>query len=140
MEYSNVIWYVFRIHPHQDLKVSIQEFANSTKIEAGIILSCGSLEQYNLYFANKKSGKLRQGHFEIVSLAGTFSDTSAHLHLSVSDHVGSTTGGDLLDQNLIYTTAEIAIAKLVDYKFERHLDQTYGYELNIVEFSKPNLR
>lgn len=39
-----------------------------------------------------------------------------------------TTGGHLLDANLIYTTAEIAIAELPELVFDRVLDSTYGYQ------------
>lgn len=121
--------HVFRLKPHDDLKNSILQFAKDHTIKAGIILTCvGSLEQFNLRFANQKDGTRRTGHFEIVSFTGTFSDEgSAHLHISVSDSAGHTIGGHLLDNNIIYTTAEIAIAELPNLRFERALDSTYGY-------------
>lgn len=120
--------HVFRLKPHQDLKRSIIAFAVERKIKAGIILTCvGSLEQYHIRFANQEKGVKQTGHFEIVSLTGTFSDSSSHLHLSISDSTGKTIGGHLLDENLIYTTAEIAIAELDDLIFERQPDTVYGY-------------
>jgi predicted DNA-binding protein with PD1-like motif len=130
---SNNIVYVFRLMPHQDLKKSILEFAKANQIEAGIILTCvGSLEKLNLRYANQKEGTSAKGYFEIVSLTGTFTSLSCHLHLCVSDNTGKTTGGHLLEDNLIYTTAEIAIAALTDLVFERTPDPTYGYhELNV---------
>jgi predicted DNA-binding protein with PD1-like motif len=128
MNCSRSITYVFRLLPHQDLKQSILEFARAAKIEAGVILTCvGSLEQYNLRFANQKEGSKQRGYFEIVSLTGTFSQMACHLHMSISDSEGKTTGGHLLDDNLIFTTAEIAIADLPELKFEREPDPTYGY-------------
>jgi predicted DNA-binding protein with PD1-like motif len=125
--------YVFRLLPHQDLKRSIMEFARIHDIEAGIVLTCvGSLEHYHLRFANQKEGSMESGHFEIVSLAGTFNKNSCHLHISISDKTGKTTGGHLLDGNLVFTTAEIAIAHLTDLSFQRVHDDTYGYaELTI---------
>lgn len=132
---SNV--YVFRLGPHQDLKRSILEFATANRIQAGIILTCvGSLEQYNLRFANEKNGVKGKGYFEIVSLGGTFSASHSHIHISISDNAGHTIGGHLLDDNLIYTTAEIAVAALTDYSFERHPDPTYGYHELIVKTLK----
>lgn len=127
--------YVFRLPPHQDLKKSILEFARVHNVHAGIILTCvGSLEQYHIRFANEKSGALKKGHFEIVSLTGTFNDRSCHLHISVSDNAGNTIGGHLLDENLVYTTAEIAVAHLTEFKFERLPDPTYGYaELSVTK-------
>ena len=123
--------HVFRLKPHEDLKLALIEFAKSNGISAGVILTCvGSLEEFNIRFANEKSGKKQYGHFEIVSLTGTFSATSSHLHIAVSDAKGNTFGGHLLEGNHIYTTAEIAVGILPDLSFEREIDSTYGlYEL-----------
>jgi predicted DNA-binding protein with PD1-like motif len=119
---------VFRLKPHEDLKKSTQQFAVANKIKAGAIVTCvGSLEQYNLRFANQQNGVKANGHFEILSLTGTFSDTSMHLHLSLADSIGKTIGGHLLDENLVYTTAEIVIVEMTDLEFERKVDSTYGY-------------
>lgn len=131
--------YVFRLKPHEDLKKSLMEFARSKQIEAGIVLTCvGSLEQVHLRYANQEKGTEKKGHVEIVSLTGTFSSTSSHLHMAVSDSTGQTTGGHLLDGNLVYTTAEIAIAELTDLHFGRAVDPTYGYsELDVTPRKKP---
>ena len=92
----------------------------------------GSLEQFNIRFANQENGELRKGFFEIVSLTGTFAEPGCHLHISVSDRSGQTIGGHLLDNSIVYTTAEIVIAELTDVEFKREVDKTYGYsELTI---------
>ena len=118
-------FYVFRLKPHQDLKQSILQWAKQNNIKAGVVITCvGSLEQYNLRFANQEHGSKVVGHFEIVSLVGTFSNSSCHLHISVSDNLGQTTGGHLLDGCFFYTTAEIAVAELVDVEFIRELDSS----------------
>jgi uncharacterized protein len=120
--------YVFRLKPHADLKKCIFQFAKDHGIRAGIILTCvGSLEQVNLRFANQNTGTKKNGHFEIVSFTGTFSDTAGHFHMAVADSTGYTFGGHLLDENLVYTTAEIAIAELEDLHFDRVTDPVYGY-------------
>lgn len=126
--------HVFRLKPHEDLKKSILYFARENSIHAGIILTCvGSLEQINLRFANQKSGSTKKGAFEIVSFTGTFSDNNTgHFHISVADDTGRTFGGHLLDENLIYTTAEIAIAELSDLNFSREIDTAYGYKELVV--------
>lgn len=120
--------YVLRLKPHADLKQSIAEFAKANAIKAGVIVTCvGSLEQYNLRFANQPEGTKATGHFEVLSLSGTFSDSGLHLHLSVADSLGKTTGGHLLDENLVYTTIELVVADLSDLEFTREVDSTYGY-------------
>jgi predicted DNA-binding protein with PD1-like motif len=139
MEFSNSRISVFRLKPHQDLKKAILEFARQHGIGAGIVLTCvGSLEQFSLRFANQKTASTVQGHFEIVSLTGTFSADACHLHISVSDETGKTFGGHVLDENLIFTTAEIAISEITDLVFQRDVDETYGYRELVIIRKKNN--
>lgn len=135
---SSARFFSIRLKPHQDLKQELIAFAKEQKLKAAGIVTCvGSLEQYHLRFANQNVGTQQKGHFEIVSLTGTISDTSSHLHLSVSDSTGRTIGGHLLDENFIYTTAEIIITELSDLEFQREKDDTYGYqELSIQKRKK----
>jgi len=132
---SNQKSYAFRLKPHEDLKRGIIAFAAEQKIKAGcIVTAVGSLEQVNLRFANQNSGSNISGHYEIVSLVGTFSETYSHLHLSVADSLGVTIGGHLLEGNRIYTTAEIVLTELTDLEFRREKDNTYGYEeLSVIQ-------
>ena len=108
---------------------AITAFAKDHHIRAGILLtSVGSLEQVTLRYANTGKATQLNGHFEIVSLVGTFAEHSGqHIHLSVSDSSGNTTGGHMLSGNLVYTTAEIVVGSLEDVEFEREHDPTYGY-------------
>ena len=130
---SDVRTYAFRLKPKDDLKKSILAFAEENKIKAGSIVTCvGSLEQFHIRFANQKDGELGKGFFEIVSLTGTFSNTECHLHISISNNAGIALGGHLLDDNIIYTTAEIVVLELTDLNFKRELDSTYGFNELVV--------
>lgn len=121
--------YAFRLRPHEDLMEEIIAFAKKHHVRAGIILTCvGSLEQVTLRYANTGKASQLQGYFEIVSLVGTFAEHSGqHIHLSVSDGQGTTTGGHMLSGNKVYTTAEVVVGALDDVAFEREHDPTYGY-------------
>ena len=135
---SKATHYALRLAPHQDLKKEIVAFAVRNKIKAGFIMTCvGSLEQVSLRLANQEKGEFYKGHFEIVSLVGTFSDSSSHIHLSVSDSTGKTIGGHLLDGTLIYTTAEIVLGELDELEFSREKDSTYVYNELVVKKRKP---
>ena len=102
------------------------------------MISCvGSLEQLHLRFAHKERGEIKKDFFEILSLAGTFSDSSCHLHLTVADQEGKTFGGHLLDNNLLYTTAELVVADLMALEFSRETDATYGYQELTIAKRKP---
>ena len=125
---SEIKGFAFRLRPHDDLKKCILQFASINALKAGAILSAvGSLEQYNIRFANQPDGTITKGFFEIISLTGTFSESSCHLHICISDQRGQTFGGHLLDENLIYTTGEIVAVSLDDLEFQRITDTTYNY-------------
>jgi uncharacterized protein len=126
---SKLKGYAFRLKPHQDLKVGILSFAKRKSIHAGIVLTCvGSLEQSHLRFANKKTGNVRKGYFEILSVSGTFSSRSVHLHMMIADKKGIVSGGHILEGNLVYTTAEFVVGHLSDLHFKREKDRHTGYE------------
>ena len=126
---NSVTVHAIRLKPGEDLKQSIQEYVNEHKIEAGWISTCaGSLTGYNIRFANQENGAKGNGHFEIVSLTGVVSVNGSHLHISISDSTGKTIGGHLLDNNKIYTTAEIIIQESTDLIFTREKDGSTPWE------------
>jgi predicted DNA-binding protein with PD1-like motif len=114
---------VVRLKPGMDLKKELQNVVNVHGIEAGWLITCaGSLTQVSLRFANQPGATVRQGHFEIVALSGTLSRNGSHIHMSVSDSTGATSGGHVMDGNLVYTTAEIVIGFRNDLEFVREID------------------
>ncbi|WP_375326297.1 PPC domain-containing DNA-binding protein [Candidatus Tisiphia endosymbiont of Nemotelus uliginosus] len=120
---NNVNFYAIRIHPGQDLKKEINKFVINNSIKAGaIVTGVGSLRQANLRLANEKEATMYKDKFEIVSLVGTIGLEGQHLHISISDKTGKTVGGHLMDENIIYTTAEIVIIKFNDLLFSREMD------------------
>jgi predicted DNA-binding protein with PD1-like motif len=130
---SKIKGYAFRLQPHEDLRKCILHFAQVNALKAGVILSAvGSLEQYHIRFANQPQGTGGKGFFEIISLNGTFSESSCHLHICVANEKGETFGGHLLDENLIYTTAEIIAISLEDLEFLRITDVAYNYKELVV--------
>ena len=121
--------HAFRLKPGADLQKEIQDYVQQHGIEAGWISGAeGSLEQYQIRFANQPNGSGGSGHFEIVSLTGTVSKNGSHLHLSISDSTGKTLGGHLIPGNIIYTTAEIVILEEPGLVFTREKDGTTPWE------------
>ena len=121
--------HAFRLKPGKDLKKEIELYVQENKIQAGWI-SCGvgSLTDYHIRFANQPEGSKGSGHFEIVSLIGTVSTNGSHLHISISDSTGKTTGGHLMDSCIIYTTAEIVIQESKEHVFTRAKDGSTPWE------------
>lgn len=131
---SSIESVTIRLKPGEDLKASMDSFIIRNKIRAACILTCvGSLEQACIRFANRKEADTLKRKFEIVSLTGTLSLNGSHLHISLSDENGNTTGGHLKEGSLIYTTAEIVIGIMPDVSFERETDSTYGYKELIIK-------
>lgn len=127
--------YAFRLKPGQDLKKEIQQFVSVNQIQAGWIGTCvGSLQQYQIRFSNQNKGTMSTGHFEILSLTGTVSVNGSHLHIAVSDSTGTVIGGHLLDDNIVYTTAEIVIQFTNAFVFKREKDGTTPWdELQVIQ-------
>ncbi len=125
--------YAFRLKPGQQLKEEIQKLVTEKNIKAGWISTCaGSLTQYNIRFANELGASTATGHFEIVSLTGTVSINGSHLHIAISDSTGKTIGGHLMENNIIYTTAEIVILASDGLEFNREKDgNTLWEELQV---------
>jgi hypothetical protein len=121
--------HAFRLKPGEDLKAGITALVKDKNIGAGWVATVvGSLTHYNIRFANQPEGSVGEGHFEIVGLTGTVSVNGSHLHISLSDSIGTTIGGHLLDGNIVYTTAEIVITETDEVIFTREKDGSTPWE------------
>lgn len=128
--------FALRLKPNDDLKYSLKRFAAEKNLLAGcMVTTVGSLHQASLRFANRAVPTVLKQKFEIMSLTGTLSIHGVHLHLSVADKTGRVMGGHLEAGCLIYTTAEIVVAELPHYLFQRELDRATGYQELVVRCS-----
>ena len=130
--------HVFRVKPGDDLRKSVQLYANDHHIKAGWMLICaGSLTEYNLRFANQSTPAFGSGHFEVVSLTGTILENGSHMHISISDSTSNTIVGHLLEGCKVYTAAEIVIQSSDELEFTREKDgRTPWDELQIKKVKK----
>ena len=127
--------HAFRLHSGNDPKVVLDALIKEKGWPAACVLSAvGSLTVAALRYADQNDVKVLRGHFEIVSLTGTLSPDGSHLHLAVSDGTGVTLGGHLKEGSRVYTTVEIVLGILDDWKFSRKADAETGFiELFIEE-------
>lgn len=135
MENVNDSPHVLRLLPGNDLRLSLENFVNENKIEAGWIVTCvGSLTSYSIRFANQTKASYESGYFEIINLAGTISFNGCHIHICIADDKGKTIGGHLMPGCKIYTTAEIVLVASDSYLFTREMDDTTKFkELRIIK-------
>jgi uncharacterized protein len=136
--YSSMQVLALRLSPGQDLKAELQQLVQQRGIPAACILSCvGSLQKATLRLANQENYRVYAQKMEIVSLVGTLSVEGSHLHISLSDSTGTTIGGHLVEGCEIYTTAEIVLGILPEYRFARETDPASGYkELKVYPVEK----
>ena len=127
--------HAIRLKPGQDLKKEIEKFVLAKNIQAGWILTAlGSLTNYHIRFANQATGTTSSGHFEILSLAGIVSIHGLHIHIAIANNEGKVLGGHLLNDNIIYTTAEIIIQQSDEHVFLREKDASTSFkELVVIE-------
>ena len=123
-----------RLKPDEDLRQSLQNFAQEKNITAGFILTvAGSLKQASIRFANQDKAIVLNNYFEILNLNGTIATNGSHLHITISNRYGHVMGGHLVDGCIIYTTAEIIVGSSNEFTFIRNIDQETGYpELEII--------
>ncbi len=127
-----------RLTPGSDVKKELDQYVHTHHLEAAcIVTAVGSLTQTVIRFADKPVADTLQGKVEVVSLTGTLSIHGSHLHISVADGTGKTTGGHLKEGSLVYTTLEIVLGIMDDVVYKREKDPRSGYnELLVVPKKK----
>lgn len=120
---------VERLKPGEELQSALKRIAFEHGIKAGVIISAvGSLTAAALRMAGASETTTIAGPLEIVSVTGTLSDTTMHVHMSVSDSSGKTTGGHLVAGCKVFTTIELVILNLSDeWTFDRKTDEQTTY-------------
>lgn len=70
---SSLQAYALRLRPGDDLRQRVLVFVAAHHIEAGAVLTCvGSLTDVSLRLTNQEAATHYHGHFEILSLGGTW--------------------------------------------------------------------
>lgn len=126
--------HALRLKPGQDLKKALLAYCQSHSLKAGFVIGgIGSLKTLNIRLADSTSQIQSTESFEILSLQGSLTELSVHLHISVADSEGHSWGGHLLNGCEVYTTAEILILELSDLEFSRQIDPMTGYSELVVK-------
>lgn len=120
---------VERLKPGEELQSALKRISFEHNVKAGVIIcAVGSLSVASLRMAGANEARTIDGPLEIVSITGTLSDTSMHVHMSVSDATGKTVGGHLVAGCKVFTTIELVILDLSDeWSFERKKDEETSY-------------
>lgn len=125
---------MLRLYPNQDLKRSLIEFCKNNGIQSGAIVSAvGSFSTMRVRIADGKSMVEDTQNRELLSLCGTLTGESVHLHVSAINSTMEILGGHLMEGCIIHTTLELVILDLSDlYKNKREYDSQTGYDELVV--------
>lgn len=127
-----------RVLPGADLRKAIEECLVSRGRAAGFVLSgIGSLVAGKIRYAGRHDEAPIDGPLEVLSLAGSISPDSAHLHMSVSTASGQVLGGHVCYGNIVRTTAEVLVVLLPDWRLSREYDPATGYRELVVRGRVP---
>lgn len=119
----------FRLEKGADLKASIEQKCLELGINTAIVLSgVGCVYEAKVRLAKAIDYLESKQDYEIVSLTGTVSNGSCHIHISLSDEKGNVIGGHLEKGCLINTTCELVLGILEEYDSVREFDEKTGYD------------
>lgn len=121
--------HAFRLHRGDDLRQSMEQYAQEHRIPAAVILSCvGCVSRARLRDASGVRMQEINEHCEIVSATGTISEERLHIHVSLSREDLTTLGGHLAYGCIVNTTAEVVLLELEHVSFGKVFDPETGYD------------
>ena len=121
--------FALRLRKGDDLRASIEKACIENGFDTVIVLSgVGCLYEVRIRLAKALAYLENKEDYEIVSLTGTVSKGSAHIHISLSDDTGKTIGGHLEKGCLVNTTCELVLGVLEEYVSDRVYDEGTGYD------------
>lgn len=122
-----------RLHPGDDLRAALDAVLTAHGLQAAFVIAgIGSLSGAQLRLAGAEQPMQLSGAIEILTLSGSLSRDGSHLHASIADAQGRVWGGHVAPGCTVRTTAEVLVAALPGWRFERAEDGSTGYaELQI---------
>jgi len=126
-------WLPIRLVPGDDLRRSLELLVRDGALGAAMVVSgVGSLRVARLRYAGLDEPTTLEEDLELVSLAGSIAVNGAHLHAIVARVNGSVLAGHVAAGCIVRTTAELLLARLDGWHFERRDDAITGFaELSI---------
>lgn len=117
-----------RLAPGDDLRAALDAARAARGLSAAFVLQgIGSLSVARLRFAGADDAATLHGDIEILTLAGSLSESGSHLHMSIADAEGRVHGGHVAAGCIVRTTAELVLLALPDHRFTRAFDAATGF-------------
>ena len=122
-----------RLAPGADLRRALEAAVATRGLKAAFVLAgIGSLSSPRLRLAGAADAVPIDGDVELLTLSGSIAIRGSHLHASVARADGSVVGGHVAYGCVVRTTAELLLALLPAWEFERLPDAATGYDELVV--------
>ena len=95
-----------------DLRKSLQEMAQEQNRSGFVLGVVGNLSRAKFQCPGQSGPTVLEGNLEIITLNGTFSPNSVHLHLSLSDSACQVWGGHLEPGTIVLKGADVLVGFL----------------------------
>jgi len=126
-----------RLAPGEDLRRALEVAVAGHGCNAAFVVSgIGSLSVAHLRLAGASKTRTLTDDLEILTLAGTVSASASHLHASLATPHGEVLGGHVAPGCTVRTTAEVLLALLCDWDFERAPDASTGHDELVVRLRR----
>jgi len=132
-----VIAHPLRLRPGDALRQALEEAVRAEgQTTAFVIGGIGSLSTTRLRLAGADRPIDMAGDVELLTLSGSIAANGSHLHMTVADAKGHVMGGHVAPGCIVRTTAEVLVALLPAWRFDREPDAATGYDGLVVRPSR----
>ena len=105
-----------KLAPGSDLRLSLEDLARREGIDGFVLGVVGNLTRAAFQCPGQSEPTVLEGDLEVITLNGTLSPDSVHLHLSLSDGACQVWGGHLEPGTIVHKGADVLIGVLEQNK------------------------
>ncbi len=105
-----------KLEKGSDIKLSLENLCKTSNINGFVLGVVGDLSVAVFQCPKRKEKTFLEGNLEIITLNGSLSPSSVHLHLSVSDTNCQVWGGHLENGSIALKGVDILIGDLTEFK------------------------
>jgi predicted DNA-binding protein with PD1-like motif/glutaredoxin-related protein len=105
-----------KLAPGSDLRLSLEDLARREGIDGFVLGVVGNLTRAAFQCPGQSEPTVLEGDLEVITLNGTLSPDSVHLHLSLSDGACQVWGGHLEPGTIVQKGADVLIGVLEQNK------------------------
>lgn len=105
-----------KLAPGSDLRLSLEDLARREGIDGFVLGVVGNLTRAAFQCPGQSEPTVLEGDLEVITLNGTLSPDSVHLHLSLSDGACQVWGGHLEPGTIVQKGADVLVGVLEQNK------------------------